>query len=92
MFGLELDQAVQAYVALAILLGMLVLFIKETYPVEVTAIGGAALMLLLGILPQDAAVEIFSNAAPWTIAACPTVTSLAIRRGNPGSTWSTALS
>jgi di/tricarboxylate transporter len=81
MFGLELDQAVQAYVALAILLGMLALFVKETYPVEVTAIGGAALMLLLGILPQDAAVEVFSNAAPWTIAAMFIISGALVRTG-----------
>jgi hypothetical protein len=30
---------------------MFTLFVRETYPVEVTAIGGAAVMLVLGILP-----------------------------------------
>ncbi len=81
MFGLQLDQAIQAYLALAILLSMLTLFIKETYPVEVTAIGGAAVMLVLGILPQDAAVSVFSNAAPWTIAAMFIISGALVRTG-----------
>ena len=38
-------------IALAILAGMFVMFVRETYPVEVMAIGGAAVMLVLGILP-----------------------------------------
>ena len=42
MIGLELDQTTQAFLSLAILLGMFVLFVRETYPVEVTAMGGAA--------------------------------------------------
>ena len=81
MFGLELDQALQAYVALAVLLGMLVLFIKETYPVEVTAIGGAAVMLVLGIVPHDAVASVFANAAPWTIAAMFIISGALVRTG-----------
>jgi di/tricarboxylate transporter len=67
MIGLELSQNSQAIVALLILVGMFALFVRETYPVEVTAIGGAALMLILGILPVKAGVEVLSNSAPWTI-------------------------
>ena len=33
MFGFELSAEWQAYAALAILAGMLVLFVRETYPV-----------------------------------------------------------
>ncbi|MGQ0567686.1 MAG: SLC13 family permease [Gemmobacter sp.] len=67
MIGLDLSQPVQAGVALAILAGMFVLFVRETYPVEVTAIGGAALMVVLGILPVQAGIGVLSNSAPWTI-------------------------
>ncbi|WP_168219748.1 SLC13 family permease [Pseudotabrizicola formosa] len=81
MLGIELDQAVQAYVALAILAGMLMLFVRETYPVEVTAIGGACLMLALGILPQADAVSALSNAAPWTIAAMFIIAGGLVRTG-----------
>ena len=68
MIGLELSQPVQSAVALLILAGMFVLFVRETYPVEVTAMGGAALMVILGLLPVNDAVAVLSNAAPWTIA------------------------
>ena len=32
---------------------MFVLFLRETYPTEVVAIGGVALMLVMGVLPYD---------------------------------------
>jgi di/tricarboxylate transporter len=67
MFGFELAADWQPWVAMGILLGMFVLFVRETYPVEVTALGGAALMLMLGILPVGEAVDVLSNPAPWTI-------------------------
>ena len=68
MIGLDLSQPMQSAVALLILAGMFVLFVRETYPVEVTAMGGAALMVILGLLPVNDAVAVLSNAAPWTIA------------------------
>lgn len=68
MFGLAIPTEVQPYVALAILVVMFVLFVLERAPVEVTAIGGAAMMLALGILPVGEATSILSNPAPWTIA------------------------
>lgn len=67
MFGIEIAQDAQPLVALAILAGMFVMFVRETYPVEVTAIAGAALMIVLGILPVKDAVGVLSNSAPWTI-------------------------
>ncbi|MBN2630767.1 MAG: SLC13 family permease [Rhodobacteraceae bacterium] len=81
MFGIALDQTVQAYAAIAILVGMLVLFVRETYPVEVTAIGGASLMLVLGILPEADAAKALSNAAPWTIAAMFIIMGGLVRTG-----------
>lgn len=68
MFGLTLPAEAQPWVAMAILAVMLVLFLRETYAPETVAIGGAAVMLVLGILPVAAATEVLSNAAPWTIA------------------------
>ncbi len=68
MFGLDLAPDVQPWVALTILVVMFVLFVRETFPVEVTAIGAAAAMLLSGILPVGDAMSVLSNPAPWTIA------------------------
>ena len=68
MFGLAIPAEAAPYVAMAILAAMFVLFVLERTPVEVTAIGGAALMLVLGILPVKEATSVLSNSAPWTIA------------------------
>ncbi len=68
MFGLAIPAEVQPYVAMAILGIMFLLFVLERTPVEVTAIGGAAAMLVLGILPLGDATDVLSNPAPWTIA------------------------
>lgn len=67
MFGLEIAAEWQPWVALAILVGMFTLFVRETYPVEVTAMGGATLMLLTGLLPVKDGIAVLSNPAPWTI-------------------------
>jgi di/tricarboxylate transporter len=68
MLGLELDPTTQAVVALVILAGMFVLFLRETWPVEVVAMGGAGLMIVLGLLPLKEATAVLANPAPWTIA------------------------
>lgn len=81
MFGIELGETTQAIVALLIVFGMFIAFMREVYPVEVTAIGGAVLMLILGILPQQAALTAFSNHAPWTIAALFIVVGAMVRTG-----------
>ncbi|MBO4169584.1 SLC13 family permease [Cereibacter azotoformans] len=81
MFGLELSEPMQAWTALAILAGMLVLFVREIYPVEVTAIAGGALMLAVGILPQDDLLKVLSNPAPWTITALFIIVGSLVRTG-----------
>ncbi len=67
MFGLALSPDLAPIVALAIMAVMFVLFVRETFAVEVTAIAGAAVMILLGLLPVKEAVGVLSNPAPWTI-------------------------
>lgn len=89
MFGLDLSETAQAWGALAIMCGMLVLFVREVFPPEVTAIGGAAAMLVLGILPQDDALRVFANHAPWTIAAMFIVVGALVRTG--ALDWVTAI-
>ncbi len=67
MFGFELATEWQPIVALTILAVMFVFFVLETYPVEVVAIAGAAVMLVIGILPVKDGIAVLSNSAPWTI-------------------------
>ncbi|TJZ94179.1 SLC13 family permease [Paracoccus gahaiensis] len=68
MFGFELTGTTSAVVTIFIIIAMLTLFIRETYPPEVTAIIGAVTLLSLGILDTDAIAGVLSNSAPWTIA------------------------
>ena len=81
MFGIDLSQTVQAWAAIAIVIGMFALFLREVFPVEVTALAGAALMLVLGILPQEDALRVLSNHAPWTIAAMFVIVGGLVRTG-----------
>ncbi|EYD71212.1 SLC13 family permease [Limimaricola hongkongensis] len=81
MFGISLSPDVQAVAAMMIVLAMFLAFLREAYPVEVVAITGAVVMLVLGILPEDAAIGVFANPAPWTIAALFVVVGALVRTG-----------
>ena len=82
MAGFELPAGWPPFVALAILAGMLVMFILERYPVEVVALAGAALMLVLGIAPERQAMAVFANPAPWTIAGMFLIVGGLVRTGS----------
>ncbi|MXN63440.1 SLC13 family permease [Stappia sp. GBMRC 2046] len=71
----------QAYVSLAVLLLVFVGFASERFPPEVIAIGGAAIMLALGLLNVGEALNVFSNAAPITIAAMFILSGALVRTG-----------
>lgn len=87
---LNLSQTGQAVLTLAIVVGMFLLFLKESYPTEVVAIGGVAVMLALGLLPYDMAIDSLANPAPWTIAAMFIVMGAIVRTGVLGLMTSTA--
>ena len=70
-----------AYVAILVVLGMFTLFIRESYPTEVVAIGGVSVLLVTGVLPYDAGLAVLSNPAPWTIAAMFLVMGALVRTG-----------
>ena len=78
---IELSQLAQAYVTMATVVAMFVLFLQERYPTEVVAIGGVAFLLVMGVLPYDAALGVLSNPAPWTIAAMFIVMGAMVRTG-----------
>ncbi|OWU85142.1 dATP pyrophosphohydrolase [Oceanicola sp. 22II-s10i] len=77
----ELSQTGQAIATLAVVGVMFAMFVREYYPTEVVAIAGACLMLALGLLPYDRALEVLSNPAPWTIAAMFIVMGALVRTG-----------
>jgi len=58
------------------------MFLKEHFPTEVTAILGVAVLLIMGLLPYDAAIGVLSNPAPWTIAAMFIVMGALVRTGS----------
>ena len=68
MFGIEIAAEWHPWMALGIMAVMFVMFIRETYPMEVVAVGGAAVMMITGLLPLKDAGGVLSNSAPWTIA------------------------
>ncbi len=70
-----------AVFALAVVGAMFILFIRESFPPEVVAILGVAVLLLSGVLPYAEAREVLSNPAPWTIAAMFLVMGALVRTG-----------
>jgi di/tricarboxylate transporter len=70
-----------AYLTLAVLAAMFVLFVLEVFPVEVTAMLGAAILVVFGIVPSGGVLDVFANPAPWTIAAMFIVSGGLVRTG-----------
>jgi len=79
---LNLSQPQEAWLTLAVVVGMFVLFMRETFPTEVVAMVGVTVLLVTGVLPYQAAVNAFSNPAPWTIAAMFIIVGALVRTGS----------
>ena len=77
----EFSQTGSAILTLTVVAIMFILFLRETFPTEVVAITGAALMLGLGLLPYEDALQVLSNPAPWTIAAMFIIMGALVRTG-----------
>ena len=82
MESLSLGDTCQALLASSVVAIMFVLFPRESLPTEVVAILGVALLLVTGLLPYAAALEVLSNPAPWTIAAMFLVMGALVRTGS----------
>ena len=78
---LELGDTAAALLTLAIVLGMFVMFLRESFPTEVVAMSGVALMLVLGVLPYEDGLQALANPAPWTIAAMFIIMGALVRTG-----------
>ncbi|MEM9247238.1 MAG: SLC13 family permease [Pseudomonadota bacterium] len=78
---LSLGPQTDAVIALGVVAAMFVLFLREVFPAEVTAIGGVSVLLATGVLPYEAALDVLSNPAPWTIAAMFLVMGALVRTG-----------
>ncbi|WP_170371606.1 SLC13 family permease [Ruegeria arenilitoris] len=78
---LQLSDMGSAILALAVVAGMFLMFMREVYPTEVVAIGGVSVMLVTGVLPYQSALAVLSNPAPWTIAAMFIIMGALVRTG-----------
>ena len=81
MFSSLISIEFYPYISLMVNFLMLVGFIKETYPTEVISLSGAAFFIFTGILPYSDALMVFSNPAPWTIAAMLIISAALVRTG-----------
>ena len=81
MIDLGLGPGAEAALVLGIIAVMFAGFVSEAFPVEVTAMAGAAAMLVLGVLPSDRVLDVFANPAPWTIAAMFILSGGLVRTG-----------
>ena len=77
-----LSDTAAAYLTLATVAVMFVLFLRETLPTEVVAIFGTSILLVTGALDYEAALAVLSNPAPWTIAAMFIVMGALVRTGS----------
>ncbi len=60
---------------------MFISFVKQYFTVEVTALAGASVLLILGILPFENALQVFASPAPWTIGAMFILSGALVRTG-----------
>ena len=78
---LTLTQSQGAWLTLAVVVGMFLLFLKETFPTEVVAMIGVSILMVTGVLSYNDAVGALSNPAPWTIAAMFIIVGALVRTG-----------
>ena len=71
----------EVVVSLILLIIMIVFFVTEIVPIEVTALSTAVLMVILGILPSKEFLNILSNPAPWTIICMFVLSGALVRTG-----------
>ena len=69
------------FVALAIVVALFLAFAAERYPPDVTAAAGAAIFIVLGLVPTNDVMAVFSNAAPITIGAMFILSGALVRTG-----------
>ena len=76
-----LTENFEALFSLSVMAIMFVMFFRETLPTEIVSILGVSIFLVTGILPYEKALTVFSNPAPWTIAAMFVVMGALMRTG-----------
>jgi di/tricarboxylate transporter len=75
------SQGTEAAIALGVVALMFVAFLRESFPAEVVALAGVAVLLVTGVLPYEDGLKVLANPAPWTIAAMFIVMGALVRTG-----------
>ena len=78
---ISLSQSQGAWLTIAVVALMFVMFLREVYPTEVVALIGVSTLLVTGVLSYDDAVMALANPAPWTIAALCIIVGALVRTG-----------
>ena len=78
---ISLSQSQGAWLIIAVVALMFVMFLREVYPTEVVALIGVSTLLVTGVLSYDDAVMALANPAPWTIAAMCIIVGALVRTG-----------
>lgn len=78
---ISLSQSQGAWLTIAVVALMFVMFLREVYPTEVVALIGVSTLLVTGVLSYDDAVMALANPAPWTIAAMCIIVGALVRTG-----------
>ena len=78
---ISLTQTQGAWLTIAVVAVMFVMFLREVYATEVVAMIGVSTLLVAGVLSYDDAVMALSNPAPWTIAAMFIIVGALVRTG-----------
>ncbi|MFO7758435.1 MAG: SLC13 family permease [Roseovarius sp.] len=71
----------KAFIALALIIALFAVMMREVYPPEVSAAGFAALFVALGYVGPDELLSVFSNPAPLTIGAMFVLSGALVRTG-----------
>lgn len=78
---MDMIAGAEPYLAFGLLILIFAAFLTERYPPDVTAAGGAALFIVLGLVPYDDVMSVFSNPAPITIGAMFILSGAMVRTG-----------
>lgn len=78
---ISLSQSQGAWLTIAVVALMFMMFLREVYPTEVVALIGVSTLLVTGVLSYDDAVMALANPAPWTIAAMFIIVGALVRTG-----------
>ena len=74
-------ETLEMVMAFAVLIAVFGVFVRESLPVDMAALGGMCLLLVMGVLDESDLGKVFSNPAPMTIGAMFVLSEALTRTG-----------